>query len=123
MIFSRVRLGVSRLIMACRNPCKAQDARKMVLGSAPQATAPSVEVLHVDIANKVSITEFAKRAASELDRIDGVLLNAGIDANVFEMADGDESTLGFNVVSTFLWAVALLPKLKEAQANSTHSHG
>lgn len=63
------------------------------------------------MAVKSSVVAFAERIASELDRVDAVLLNAGIETNVFETADGDESTLTVNVVSPFLLALALLPQV------------
>ena len=71
------------------------------------------------MAVKSSVMAFAKRAASELYRIDAVLLNAGIDTNVFELAEGNESTVTVDVVSTSLLAVAVLPKLRETA--SRHS--
>jgi len=109
----RVRLGVSRLIMACRDREKGQEARKAILMNATQGVTPRVEVWEVDMAVKSSVTAFAKSAAQELDRIDAILLNAGIDTNVFAMANGDESTMTVNVISPFLLALALLPKLKD----------
>lgn len=68
------------------------------------------------MAVKSSVVAFAERVTSELDRVDAVLLNAGIDTNVFEMADGDESTLTVNVISPFLLALALLPMLERSAA-------
>lgn len=114
---SRVRLSVSRLIIVCRDTQKGQHARKDILWHAPVGAAPLFEVWKVYMAVKSSVVAFAERATSELDRVDAVLLNAGIDTNVFEMADGDESTLTVNVISPFLLAlvpsatrVAYLPK-------------
>jgi retinol dehydrogenase-12 len=44
------------------------------------------------------------------------LENAGISTRKFELTEGNESTITTNVVSTFLLALLLLPKLKETAA-------
>lgn len=104
--------------MACRDMQRGQDARKHILSHSHLGTAPFVEVWKVDMAVKSSVVDFTDRAASELDRVDAVLLNAGIDTNVFEMADGDESTLTVNVISPFLLALALLRCSRRAPQGS-----
>lgn len=58
-----------------------------------------------------SVKAFASRT-SKLPRIDVVLENAGIAAPSFRRAEGHEITVTVNVVSTFLLALLLLPKLK-----------
>ena len=121
LIQCSVDLGVSRLVMACRNEKKGQEARKAILTKTSQKSMPIVEVWNIDMAVKSSVVAFAKRAVAELECIDALLLNAGIDTNVFEMADGDESTLTVNVISTFLLARALLPKLADTAARTSSS--
>ena len=50
---------------------------------------------------------------SHLDRLDGFIANAGIELTKFELSEGLERTLTINVISTFLVAIAVLPKLQE----------
>ena len=54
-----------------------------------------------------------KKAESELERIDILLENAGIATGAFKLVEGHESTVTVNVISTFLLAFLLLPKLQE----------
>jgi NAD(P)-dependent dehydrogenase (short-subunit alcohol dehydrogenase family) len=60
-----------------------------------------------------SVLDFAEKASKELERVDIAVLNAGVIRGVWEVFEQDESTITVNVVSTFLLAFALLPKLKE----------
>ena len=60
-----------------------------------------------------SVLDFADRAGQTLERLDIAVLNAGIGPWKWEVIEQDESTLTVNVVSTFLLALALLPKLKD----------
>ena len=55
---------------------------------------------------------FARRANS-LERLDALLENAGINYRKFSMMEDNESTITVNVVSTFLLALLLLPKMRE----------
>lgn len=75
------------------------------------------------MANYSSVLAFGDRACKTLSRLDAVVLNAGVSLDKFELAEGIESTLTINVVSTFLLAQLVLPKLSEtgrAQATDTH---
>ena len=65
-----------------------------------------------------SVLSFGKRMESDLSRLDGLEANAGISTNKYSAAEGIESTLTVNVVSTFLLAVLALPQL-ERTANGT----
>jgi NAD(P)-dependent dehydrogenase (short-subunit alcohol dehydrogenase family) len=58
-----------------------------------------------------SVKTFADRA-SKLDRIDVLLENAGIATKHWSISEGYERTITVNVISTFLLALLLLPKLK-----------
>lgn len=58
-----------------------------------------------------SVKKFADRA-SNLKRIDVLLENAGIATKHWSISEGYERTITVNVISTFLLALLLLPKLK-----------
>ena len=45
--------------------------------------------------------------------MDGIIANAGIQTKKFAMSEGLECTLTVNVISTFLMAILVLPKLQE----------
>lgn len=48
-----------------------------------------------------------------LPRLDAVILNAGIELFEFSLAEGFETTITVNVISTFLFASLLLPQLRQ----------
>jgi NAD(P)-dependent dehydrogenase (short-subunit alcohol dehydrogenase family) len=63
-----------------------------------------------------SIQAFASRVDKEVDRLEYVVLNAGISPHEFrESKYGFESALQVNLISTTLLALLLLPKLMESQ--------
>jgi NAD(P)-dependent dehydrogenase (short-subunit alcohol dehydrogenase family) len=112
------RLGVGKLIMAVRNAAKGEDARKKVLKATGQPES-SIEVWPIDMDSYNSIKTFAARA-SELSRLDGVLANAGIMTDQFNLSEGNEKTLNVNVISTFLLYLLLLPKMRESGKQTGH---
>lgn len=66
----------------------------------------------MDLTSYKSVKAFCQRA-NGLERLDIVVENAGIAVPAYEAAEGMESTITVNVVSTFLMALLLLPKLRE----------
>ena len=109
-----VRLGVSRLILACRSIEKGEAARRTILNEHPQATT-TIEVWTLDLARYVSVLAFAERC-NTLERLDGIVENAGLSTTEFVLAEENESTITVNVVSTLLLAILLLRKLRESAA-------
>jgi retinol dehydrogenase 12 len=93
------RLNVSRLILACRSLSKGEAAKEQIL----------------DLCSYVSVLDFAARCNS-LGRLDAVVENAGVSYNEYSRAEDNETTITVNVVSTFLLALLLLPKLRAAAA-------
>lgn len=117
-----VNLGASRVILGCRNLEKGRLAAKNIQESSGCADG-ILDVWQVDMNSYKSVTGFADRANSELHRIDALFANAGIGAAVFRMAEEDEETITVNVVSAFLLAVLLHPKLRDtASRHKTQAH-
>ena len=108
------RQNAARVILAVRTPSKGEDARRKIESSTGRDGA--VEVWPLDLSSFASVRAFAARAATTLERLDALLENAGVVAERFELAEGHESTVTTNVVSTFLLARLLLPKLRETAA-------
>lgn len=105
-----MRLGASKVIIGCRNVGKGEAAKADIEASTKRAGV--VEVWEVDLTSFESVRAFCERAKG-LERLDIVVENAGIAVPVYEVAEGMESTITVNVVSTFLMALLLLPKLRE----------
>ncbi|KIW31656.1 uncharacterized protein PV07_03268 [Cladophialophora immunda] len=104
------RLGASKLILAVRNT-KAGEAAKKDIEKTTKCSSDVIEVWELDLASYGSVKAFAERA-SKLSRIDVLLENAGIATHNYNQAEGHERTITVNVISTFLLALLLLPKLK-----------
>lgn len=97
------------MILGCRSLSKGEAAKTDIETSTQRKGV--VEVWQVDLSSYESVKGFCTRA-SKLERLDAVVENAGIATPVFEMAEGMESTITVNVISTFLMALLLLPKLR-----------
>jgi len=105
------RLGASKVILACRNTTAGEEAKHDIV-STTKVNPATIEVWQLDLNSYDSIRDFANRA-SALPRIDVLLENAAIATSNFQLVNGHESTVTVNVISTFLLALLMLPKLKE----------
>jgi NAD(P)-dependent dehydrogenase (short-subunit alcohol dehydrogenase family) len=103
------KMGADKLILAVRNVEAGNAAKADIEKSTGSSTV--VEVWPLDLSSYESVQAFAKRA-SQLPRLDALLENAGIATGNVSMAEGHERTITVNVISTFLLALLLLPKLK-----------
>ena len=123
IVLHRVHLDVSHLILACRNLAKGEDAKKRITASSASWKTPEIEVWPLDLADYSSVIAFGDRACTTLTRLDAVVLNAGVELIDFSLTEGIETTLTVNVVSTFLLAYLILPKLrKTAKMKSQDTH-
>lgn len=107
------RLNPSRLILAVRNLTSGATARDNII-STSKIDPSVVQVWHLDMSFFTSVLSFADRCTRDLDRVDGISLNAGIQTGTFEVMEGYESTITVNVISTFLLFFAMLPLLKSS---------
>lgn len=105
-----VRLGAAKVILAVRTMEKGEAAKKAIEESEKREGV--VQVWHLDLQSYESVKQFAKKVAG-LPRLDIMLENAAIATSVFRRAEENESTITVNVVSTFLLALLVLPKLRE----------
>ena len=101
---------VSRVIMAVRTLAKGEEAKAELLKLNPKA---HVEVWPLDMDSFESITTFGKRA-QDLDRLDIVLLNAGVKKQQYSQnpSTGHETTIQVNHLATALLSLLLLPPLR-----------
>ncbi|KAJ6552811.1 hypothetical protein B0H19DRAFT_949456 [Mycena capillaripes] len=108
------RLNPARLILAVRDLGKGEAARAQIV--AETAFTGALDVWELDMADFESVKRFATRAKN-LERLDGALLNAGINACGWEVtSDGWEKMLQVNALSTGLLGLLLLPVLKSTAA-------
>lgn len=114
-----INLGAGRVVMTVRNLDAGEQAKANIaseLGKNNVADEVPAEVWHLDLASFASVRAFAHKAANKLDRIDGLIENAGVFAG---SRDDDAKPEGWsvsttvNVLSTLLLAGLLLPKMSE----------
>lgn len=105
------RLNAQKVILAVRTVSKGEAAKRDIEDSTKRSGV--VEVWPLDLASYDSVKAFARRAEG-LERVDAVVENAGVSTDKFVLMEDNESTITTNVVSTFLLALLLLPKLRES---------
>jgi NAD(P)-dependent dehydrogenase (short-subunit alcohol dehydrogenase family) len=101
----------ARIILACRNPQRAQAAIVALRGRVPGAR---VEYLHIDVGDLESVRA-AAAALLQRDSIDVIVENAGIvnpPARRETTVDGNELVLGTNVLGHFALTALLMPVLE-----------
>ncbi|KAI5265663.1 NAD(P)-binding protein [Aureobasidium subglaciale] len=111
-----VRLGAAKVILAVRDLSKGIDAAKDILETTGRESE-TVEVWELDMSNYNSVQALARRASTELPRLDIVLANAGVAKTKFETIEDNEASITINVISTLLLVLLLMPKLKETAAS------
>ncbi|KAK7997415.1 hypothetical protein PG989_005455 [Apiospora arundinis] len=108
--------GLARLILAVRNAAatSAEAAKQQIIEQgAESATTCDVQVWEVDYESFESMSAFAARARSELDRLDIVILCAGVKNLEFARAKtGHESNIQVNHLGTAYLSLLLLPSLR-----------
>jgi retinol dehydrogenase-12 len=101
------------VILGCRSFDKGFNAKKDIIEHSFAGDEGVVEVWQVDLSSYESVKDFCKKVET-LDRVDAVVENAGVATPTFEVCEGMEKTATVNVISTFLMAVLILPKLRES---------
>lgn len=104
----------ARVVMACRDPKRAESAADEVRRVAPAA---KLELESLDLASLASIEAFAARMARAHPVLHGLINNAGIMAIPRRTtADGFEMQLGTNHLGHYALSLRLLPLLEAAKA-------
>lgn len=103
-------LNASLIILAVRNVSKGEAAKASILSTSHRPKS-SIEVWSLDMTSTHSIKKFAERA-SKLNRLDGVVENAGMMTMEFKLVEGYESMVMTNVIGTFYLALLILPILR-----------
>ena len=113
-----VKLHAAKVIIAVRSTSKGEAAKAEIVRDC-KVPADVIDVWQLDYSKYASCKEFAAKVAT-LDRIDAVVLNAGITTENFELFEDNESQVTVNVVSTVLLALLVLPALR---ASATKNQG
>jgi NAD(P)-dependent dehydrogenase (short-subunit alcohol dehydrogenase family) len=106
-----IKLGASEIILACRNVDKGKAAAKDIQETT-SCSADTIQVWELDMSSYKSVIAFGERAKT-LPRLDALVSNAGLGTRTFRMTEDNEELITTNVVSLFLHAFLLFPKLQE----------
>ena len=99
----------ARVILACRSPQRAGDALESIRAAVPNA---NVEAMRLDLASLKSVRTFADELLAKLNRLDGLVNNAGLMALPYSKTeDGFEMQLGTNHLGHFALTGHILPLL------------
>lgn len=97
------------VVMAARDPGKAEAARDQILADSPYA---SLEIELLDLASLASVREAATGIAARHDAVDILINNAGVMATPERSTeDGFELQLGVNHLGHFALTALLMPRL------------
>ncbi len=103
----------AKVIMACRNLQKAEQAKKDIQQKVPDA---DLIILELDLNSLQSVRDFAKAFAEKYNQLDLLIENAGIMIPPFSKTkDGFESQMGVNYFSHFLLTNLLFPILNKSK--------
>lgn len=108
-----VGIGAEKVILAVRNLEAGEEAKKDIEEST--GIKGVAEVWHLDLSSFASVRAFAFKAIEALGRIEAIIENAAV-ASTHGEAEGHVITMTVNVISTFLLAILLLPKLRSDAA-------
>ncbi|MCA9492106.1 MAG: SDR family NAD(P)-dependent oxidoreductase [Myxococcales bacterium] len=113
----------ARVVMACRDPVRADVAARAILAEHPDA---HLDVVELDLADLDSVRAFPERLPQDIDAIDVLVNNAGIMAIPrASTAQGHEMQLGTNHLGHFALTAVLARRLfrKEGSRVVTVSSG
>ena len=95
------------VVMACRNPVKAESVMREIVEDIPGA---EIEIRRLELSSLDSVREFAKGLEGE--RISALLNNAGVISRGYSLTgDGLENTFAVYYFGTVLLTRLLLPLL------------
>lgn len=110
------------VVLACRDATRGQDAvhritEQLAAESAPSAPSGTAEFMTLDVGSLASVRAFAAAFAARFDRLDLLVLNAGVKAVKHAVTvDGFESQFGVNHLGHFALTALLFPLLKRSDA-------
>jgi NAD(P)-dependent dehydrogenase (short-subunit alcohol dehydrogenase family) len=99
----------ARLVLACRDPGRAEDAAARICAASPRA---DVSTVPLDLASLPSVREAADHLRSRSDRLELLINNGGVMQPPYERTvDGFELTLATNHLGHFALTGLLLDRL------------
>lgn len=99
----------AQVVLACRNPRKADEAGRRIRAEIPAAT---LRTLELDLASQASVRRAAEQVRRDHPRVDLLINNAGALIRWYERTeDGFERTLATNHLGPFAFTGLILERL------------
>ncbi|KAH8807364.1 hypothetical protein F5884DRAFT_340849 [Xylogone sp. PMI_703] len=103
----------AKVYMGARSESRAKKAIEQILSQNPSIPKTQLIWLPLDLSNLSSVSSAVQELASKEDRLDVLVNNAGIAAEIFETdKNGFELTMAVNHIGHFVLTTKLLPLLK-----------
>ncbi|KAK2591972.1 hypothetical protein QQS21_010344 [Conoideocrella luteorostrata] len=99
------------VVLAVRNLTAGNNAKKDIETSTGREGV--VQIRHLDMATYASVQSFVKNISEELERIDGLVCNAGVMIDSWSTSEGMETSMFINVVNTLFLGALMMPKLSD----------
>ena len=114
-------LGTSHLILAVRDESRGKEAKERIQEAIQTVkTTSKIETWMLNMSDYDSIIAFTKKVNTELPRLDGAILNAAVMKKEASLSKyGWEESLQVNTLSTVLFGLLLLPKLRATPSSSS----
>ncbi|KAH7125217.1 retinol dehydrogenase 14 [Dendryphion nanum] len=114
-IIEYARHNPAQIWLAARNLEKAKIAVEEIKQQLPSVASPNIKLLKLDLSSMDSVKTAANTFLKEADRLDILVLNAGIMATAPDRTqDGYELQFGTNYIGHALLAKLLIPALNKA---------
>ncbi|KAL7948564.1 NAD(P)-binding protein [Trichoderma barbatum] len=104
-----VRLEAAKVIIGARSAEKGNFTKTIIETEAGRKDV--IEVWDLDLASYDSVKAFGKRMET-VDRIDALVLNAGVTHAAWQVKEGNEAHMTVNFISNYLLVFAALPLLQ-----------
>lgn len=116
-IYQLALSGPTRIYLTARSPAKGEDAIKNIqerLSEVPGISLPDIVCLELDLSNLQSVKDAAKTVLARENRLDVLMLNAGVMATPPSRTKSEhEIQLCTNHIGHFLLTRLLLPLLEK----------
>jgi len=107
-----LRLNAAKVILAVRTVSKGEAAVQKIVATT-KCSPSRLDVWPLDLSKYDSVKQFGARVHT-MDRLDGLIQNAGILTSNWETCETHESHITVNVISAALLGLEVLPKLRES---------
>lgn len=116
-----VLLGATSVNITARTLAKGRVAKEAIEARTATAGKDVVKLHVLDMSTFAGVKQFANSVTKDVEKIDVVLLNAGVFNTKWKLGEeGYEETIQVNVLSTVLLGLLLLPWVKKAGGGSAH---